>query len=126
MKTLLCIVVVTALTGIASADTNVSGKWTGNFSITRDNGESKDSTAVLMLKQTGADITGTVGPTDEELLTIKSGKIEADKITLEVDDHGRAIKFNLVLTADRITGEANVSGENGETAKAKLDVTRAK
>ena len=111
MKTLLCLLVLAGLTGIANADTNVSGKWTGSFNITRDNGESKDSTAVLMLKQTGADITGSVGPTDDEQLTIKNGKIDADKITLEVDDHGRAIKFNLVLAADHITGEANVSGE---------------
>jgi len=89
-------------------------------------GESKDSTAILVLKQNGAEITGTVGPTEDEQFTIKSGQIDADKITLEVDEHGHPIKFNLVISADRITGEANMSRENGETAKAKLDVTRPK
>jgi hypothetical protein len=125
IRTLLCLAVL-ALTGSANADVNVSGKWSGSFNITRDNGESKDSTAIMMLKQNGAEITGTVGPTEDEQFTVKSGKIEGDKITLEVDEHGHPIKFNLVFAADRITGEANMSRENGETAKAKLDVTRAK
>jgi hypothetical protein len=125
MRTLLCLLVL-GITGVANADVDVSGKWSGSFNITRDNGESKDSTAILVLKQNGAEITGTVGPTEDEQFTIKSGKIDAGKITLEVDEHGHALKFNLVLAADRITGEANMSGENGETAKAKLDVTRAK
>jgi len=125
MRTLLCLLVL-GVTGIASADVNVSGKWSGSFNITRDNGESKDSTAILVLKQNGAEITGSVGPTEDEQFTIKTGKIDAGKITFEVDEHGHALKFNLVLADDRITGEANMSGENGETAKAKLDVTRAK
>ena len=126
MKTLICLLLLAAFTRIASADVNVTGKWSGSFNITRDNGESKDSTAVLMLKQNGTEITGTIGPTEDEQFTIKSGKIDADKITLEVDEHGHTIKFSLMLDSDHIRGEANMLGENGETAKAKIDVTRTK
>jgi hypothetical protein len=38
---------------------------------------------------------------------------------------GRTIKFDLVLAADRITGDVNMV-RDGQTAKAKIDVTRAK
>jgi hypothetical protein len=44
----------------------VTGKWSGSFNATNPNGETKESTAVLVLKQTGTDITGTVGPNEDE------------------------------------------------------------
>ena len=125
MKALSCLLVLAAFAGLAIADTNVTGKWSGSFNITASNGEMKESTALLVLKQSGTDITGTVGPNEEEQFPIQKGKIEGDKITLEADHEGQTIKFDLVLAADRITGEANMSHE-GETSKAKLDVTRAK
>jgi hypothetical protein len=125
MKALSCLLVLKAFAGLAIADTNVTGKWSGSFNITAPNGETKESTALLVLKQSGTDITGTVGPNEEEQFAIQKGKIEGDKITLEAEHEGQTIKFDLVLAADRITGEANMSRE-GETSKAKLDVTRAK
>jgi hypothetical protein len=42
-----------------------------------------------------------------------------------VEDEGRVINFDLVVAADRIKGDVNMSRE-GQTAKAKVDVTRAK
>ena len=125
MKTLLCFFVLAALAGVAFADSNVTGKWTGSFNITGPNGETKETTALLMLTQSGTDIAGTVGPNEDERITIQKGKIEGDRITLEAEQDGRTLKFDLVLAADRITGDASMSGE-GQTAKAKLDVTRSK
>lgn len=126
MRTLLFMLVIIALAGVAMADVNVTGKWTGNFTMTRPNGEANDTTAVLMLKQTGNEITGTVGPNEDEQFTIQKGAIDGNKIAIEVDHNGHTIKFDLVLADDRITGEANMTGDGGETAKAKLDVSRAK
>jgi hypothetical protein len=42
-----------------------------------------------------------------------------------VDHNGRSLKFALVLAGDRITGDANISGE-GQTVTAKIDVKRSK
>ena len=53
------------------------------------------------------------------------GKIDGDKITLEADNDGRTMKFDLVLAAGRITGEAQMS-DGDRTKKAKLDVGRVK
>ena len=117
--------ILAAFAGIAVADVNVTGKWSGSFNAVGPDGQTKDSTAVLVLKQNGSEITGTVGPNEGEQHEITKGKIEGDKITLESNDGGIAIKFDLALAGDRITGEANAVGE-GRTLKAKIDVTRAK
>jgi hypothetical protein len=124
MKTLLLsLLALAALAGLAMADTNVTGNWSGSFNISNPNGESKDATAFLMLKQDGPDITGTVGPNEDEQFPIQKGKIEGDKITLVAEHDGHTIKLDLVLAADRITGEANMSGDEGPM-KAKLDLKK--
>ncbi len=125
MRTLLCLFIVAALAGLAIADVDVSGKWSGSFNITNPDGETNASTAVLLLKQSGATITGTVGPNEEQQFEIRKGTIDDGKITLEVDHDGQMIKLDLVLADNRITGEANFS-RDGQTAKAKIDVTRAR
>jgi len=126
MRAFLCILVLAAaFAGAAVADTNVTGKWTGTLKATGPDGETKDGTAILMLKQNGTDITGSVGPDEGEQHEITKGKIEGGKITLESADGGVTIKFDLALVGDRITGDVNASGE-GRSMKAKLDVTRAK
>jgi len=125
MRTLLCLFVLAALACAAIADVDVTGKWSGSFNMTGPNGETKDGTALLMLKQSGTDITGSVGPNEDEQFVIQKGKIEGDKITLEADHGGNTMKIDLVLAVDRITGEAHMSAE-GQTLKAKIDVSRAK
>ena len=124
-KLLLFLVLAVIAAGIAIADTSVTGKWTGSFNMIAPDGQTKDGTALLLLKQSGTEITGSVGPDEGEQHPITKGKIEGEKITLLVEDEGRTIKFDLVLAAERITGDVNMARE-GETAKAKIDVTRAK
>ena len=123
MKAVLCILIIAALAMVAAADTNVTGRWSGSYRVVDPDGET--GTAFLMLKQSGSDITGTVGPDEGEQHAITNGRIEGDKVTLLVEDGERTIKFDLVAAADRITGDVNISHQ-GQTRKAKLDVTRAK
>jgi hypothetical protein len=125
MKILLSFVVLAALVGVALADVDVTGKWSGTFNPIGPNGENKESTALLVLKQSGTDITGTAGPNEDEQFPIQKGKIEGDKITLEVDHDGHTLKLDLKLASDRMTGEAHMSKE-GESMTAKIDVSRAK
>ena len=125
MKALLVCVVMAAAAGLALADGNVSGKWQGSFNAIDENGDVKESTALFVFKQAGSEITGTVGPTEEEQFPIQKGRIEGDKITLEADNNGQILKFNLVLSGDKIIGEAQMSRE-GQTRRAKIEVTRTK
>lgn len=125
MRIIVLVLALAACAGFAVADVNVTGKWKGSFKVTSPEGQSGDSTAFLVLTQSGSDITGTVGPDEGEQHTITKGRIEGDKVTLVVEEDGRAIKFDLVATADRISGDVNISHE-GQERKAKIDVTRAK
>jgi hypothetical protein len=70
-----------------------------------------------VLKQNGSDITGTAGQSEGDQHLVLKGKIEGDKITLVADDEGRTVTFNLVLTADRVSGDVNMV-HSGQTAKA--------
>ncbi len=124
MRMLLCALLLAASAIYATADTNVTGKWSGTAQLTGSDG-SKETGAVLMLKQSGADITGSVGPDENEQHEITKGKIEGNKITLECVDGDRTIRFELVLADDRITGDVSLPGD-GPFTKAKLDVTRSK
>jgi hypothetical protein len=126
MRTFLCLLVLmAALTVAAVADVDVTGKWSGTFNMTGPNGETNEGTALLILKQSGTDISGTVGPSEDEQFPIQKGKIEGEKITLEADHDGHTMKIDLVLAADRITGEAHMDAD-GHVLNAKVDVTRAK
>ena len=124
MKIFAGLFLVLVLTMSASA-ADATGKWTGSFNVTRSDGDTKESSAVIVLKQNGSELTGSAGPNEDEQHPIQKGKIEGGKITLEVEDDGTVIKFELALAGDHITGEANGS-HDGQTMKAKLDLTRAK
>lgn len=126
MKLLLCLALVALASLPAAADVNVTGNWTGTFTMTGPNGETKDSTALLVLKQNGGEITGTVGPDENERIDIKKGTIDGNQITLECGDAEHQIRFTLVLAEDRIQGDAHLTGDGGEERSAKLDVKRAK
>jgi hypothetical protein len=126
MRTLLCLLALVFSAIALADDVNVTGKWSGSFNITHANGQTEDSTAFLVLKQTGTEIAGTVGPDEDKQLPIQKGKIEGNKITLEADNQGRPLRFALVLSTDHITGEASMPEDDGGIGKAKLDVTRTK
>ena len=122
MRRIAGILILAAVWVAVAAGADVSGKWTGTFKMTAPDGQSREGTAVLILKQTGSDITGTAGPDETEQHAIAKGKIAGDKITLETDD---GVKLDLVLAGERIAGEVTITRE-GETRKAKVDVGRAK
>jgi hypothetical protein len=124
MKTILGILLL-CVAALAVPEADVTGTWSGSFNMTGPDGQTRNSSALLILKQSGAAISGTVGPHENERLEITRGTIEGDKIKLAVEQDGRTLKFDLVLAAGRITGSVEM-GREGRTLTAKIDVTRAK
>jgi hypothetical protein len=130
MKALLCVFAcIFALAVFALAappDLDLSGKWTGSFNMSSPDGEQHDSGVVMVLKQNGTELTGTAGPSEDEQFPITKGKLDGEKITLEVQrGEGQIVKFELAMAGERIKGSASLSN-NGETRTAKVDVGRAK
>ena len=81
MKILRCFLVLAALISFAvAADIDVSGKWSGSFNATGQNGEIKETTAVMLLKQSGTDITGTVGPATMHSSLSRRAKSKATRL----------------------------------------------
>jgi hypothetical protein len=124
MKTLFVFLLMT-LVVLTAAAADVTGKWSGSFITTAPDGNIRESTALLDLKQSGTDITGSVGPNEEERYPIGKGRIDGNKITLEVQNENRSMKFELTLAGERMQGEANMTADS-ETRKAKLDLKRVK
>lgn len=124
MKTIFGILLL-CVAALALAEGEVTGTWTGSFNMTGPDGQTRNSSALLILKQSGAAISGTVGPHENERLDITNGTIEGDKIKLTVERDGRTLKFDLVLSAGRITGNVEMA-RDGRAMTAKIDVTRAK
>jgi len=126
MKLVLCLLTLALLATLpAAADVNVTGNWTGTFTAIGPNGETHDSSALLILKQDGTAITGSVGPDENERYEITKGAIDGNKLTLDVAAGDHTMHFVLTLAEDRLQGEANAQDAEGEH-RAKLDVKRAK
>jgi hypothetical protein len=124
MKVLLCLAAMAALTLAAPADTDISGKWSGSAVTSPQNGETIP--ALLILKQSGNDITGTAGPNEGQQYPITKGTRSGDKITLEIHpNENQTIKVEMALAADHLKGQLTMS-RDGESRSATIDVTRAK
>jgi len=113
---------------LSAADGNVSGKWSGAFSLTRPDGTNDDGTAYAVLKQEGGQVTGTAGPDEGHQWTIEKGTITGNKVTFELKSaqDGTFFKCNLVLEGDHLTGPISAVTPNGQTMAAKVDLARVK
>ena len=103
---------------------DLTGKWSGSFTISMD-GETKDDSAYMDLKQSGTELTGTAGPNADQQWKIEKGKIEGSKVTFEVNADGPTLKFELTLADGHLKGEAKADFD-GKTMKAAVDLQRKK
>ena len=118
-------VLLSAVLALAASAADVSGTWSGTLKITGPDGQTQDDTIHMILKQDGAKLTGTAGPSAGEQLPIEKGAVEGNKVTMEVPVPNGAFKFDVAFEGDRLKGEVTLSA-GGQTMKAKLDATRAK
>ena len=124
MKTiLLCFFLCLAL-AFAAAAADVSGKWNGTFAP--DNGD--NGSAYLILKQSGAKLTGSGGPDENDQWPGLQGTVDGNKVSFEVKkpDDGTVYKGALVLNGDHLDGEVTFTLPDGQSGKAKLNLTKVK
>ena len=124
MKTFVCLGALwCAAMTLSAAD--ISGKWSGEFTVTSPGGESQHDTAFVIFQQKGTVLTGSGGPDEARQWPILKGKVEGNRITFEVQSDGPLYKVDVMLVGDHIKGDVTVVQE-GQTANAKVDMTRVK
>ena len=84
----------------------------------------------MVLKQNGAELTGTAGPRpDRQHMTVANGKVTTVKgvttVTFDATGGDGKVHFDLKLTDGRLKGTAKAD-VNGQTREAVVDVGRAK
>ena len=124
MKLLSCIFLIVAL-ALTAAAADVTGKWSGTFTVTGPDGSAGDSNpAFMILKQSRSTLTGTAGGDEAEQWPIENAKIENNKITGSVNpSDGATCTVSLTVDGDRMTGEVTVS-QGGQTMKGKIELKR--
>jgi len=122
MKTLVCTLLL-ALSAMTAMAADLSGKWPGTFT---PEGQSDGQPALVVLKHTGDTVTGTAGPSADQQWPISNVKLDGDKLSFDVTaENGMSLKMSLVVDGDHMKGDITMTRE-GQTMKAKLDVTKAK
>lgn len=122
MKTTLMMLAMAAMTWAA----DFTGTWSGPMEMTR-NGETRPDTAHLVLKQTGDEVTGSVGPNAEKQTSITQGTVTGDEVVVEATTPNNGIRFvlKLRLEADKLVGTLDAKSPDGESMTGKLTLTRA-
>src|SRR2546428_1385 len=92
MKRIVCFILLTALSAYA-AD-NITGKWSGHMHVSASGEQDHDVTAVLVLQQNGSELTGTLTPTGKDPAPIQKGRVDGNKISLEVPGANPSIKLD--------------------------------
>jgi hypothetical protein len=116
-----------AMFAALSWSAEVTGTWSGPMEMTRG-GETRQDRAHLVLAQTGNEIKGTLGPNPDKQMPITKGTIEGSNIVLEGTPPSGSGKVTIRLTVEgeKLVGELNAEGGEGEPFKGKMTLTKEK
>ena len=105
---------------VVAAD--LSGTWSGSIAIPKD-GKKEKNPLHAVLKQDGALLSGTVGPSPDAQVTISHGRVENTKFgtstIFELAGKGFVMRFELRLEEGVLKGVARIDGEKA-TAPVEL------
>jgi hypothetical protein len=120
MKNVLCALVLIS-SSVCAAD--LTGKWSGTYDVVVSGGDPMKGRVYMVLTQNGSDLTGTIGPDQQQQSQITKGKVEGDRITFENQTEGPLMRFELRLEEDHIRGEGTGDLE-GTKIRAKIELAR--
>ena len=98
------------LSAVALSTPNVTGRWSGTLQM---DGENEAKPAYSILKQEGNNLSGSVGPNENEQDSFKDGKVDEDKLTFDVPQGPSgegSIHMEMQVNGDQMTGRATWSG----------------
>jgi hypothetical protein len=105
---------------------DVTGTWAGPVAMKRGD-ETKDDTAHLVLKQDGAAVTGTMGPSEDRQHTITKGSVDGNNVHLEALVEGEnKIVLDLKLVGEKLTGDLKTEGPTAPPMTGKMTLEKKK
>ena len=105
---------------------DVTGTWSGSAAMTKGD-ETKDDSAYLVLKQTGNQVTGTIGPNADKRLEITKGTAEGNKFHIEAIVEGEnKLVLRLTLEGDKLIGDLKAEGPTAPPISGKLNLSKEK
>jgi hypothetical protein len=120
----LLIALVTLAASAFAAD--VTGTWTGPVAMSNGT-ETRDDTALLILKQEGGAITGTIGPSEERRINITKGTAEGNTIYIEATMQGEnKLVLRLKLDGEKLTGDLKAEGPEAPPISGKMTLEKKK
>ena len=113
---------VCALAAVALA-ADATGAWSGSFTL---EGSDDGQTAYVVIKQAGAALTGTAGPSSDEQWPIEAGKLEGNKMSFAVHAPDGAL-YRVALALDGANASGDITAVVGDrTFTGKIRLSRAK
>jgi hypothetical protein len=110
------------LLGFSDSTTlDLTGKWIGTFHVLPQGGGPREDKAVLILKQQGGVVTGTLGPAESSQMPFRRGRITGNALRIEMQ--GNRVVFILTLDGDKLTGEIRDADHEGKIL-AHVDLKR--
>lgn len=106
MKHFVVILFLFLFTSLVLSGADVSGRWSGAATISGPNGETQTQPLVMILKQTGEKVEGTIGPDADQQIPLRDTKLDGAKLVSEVDRDGQVFVLELQVEGDRMTGTA--------------------
>ena len=107
---------------VFGAQTDFTGTWSGLFVMNVD-GDAHDDQAHMVLKQKGAELTGTAGPNEGEQWPITKGKVDGATADFDVQSDGPLIHFTVKIVEGHLKGEAKAD-HDGHKLSGTIDLLR--
>jgi len=112
---------VVLLLTLASMVTDVSGKWSGTFSVP---GSDHKEPQLFTLKQDGRKLTGSGGPDAVEQYPITNGSVVDDVVKFELTTDNWAFKYNLKRVGQELSGDLLLKSKEGDTRTAHVTLRK--
>jgi hypothetical protein len=109
------------------AKTDFTGRWEGTFDLTPPGGgDVQHDSALMIVKQDGAVLTGSAGRDEDHLMIVKEGKTDGPELQFLLEDQdGVDVHVHLHLEGDHLVGTAARDTPDGPMS-AKIDMVRVK
>jgi hypothetical protein len=115
-----------AFFAVAGPAADLTGKWTGTAGLKSPDGQEFMQPVVANFKQIGADVTGTAGYNENDILPIEKGKIEENKFTFRVVAPDTEYYIDLkIVSENRLEGTVKFTPPGGSEMEAKLLLNKA-